>query len=296
VRYVFSDSPAERAGLAVGDRLTKIADKELANREQALAAMNARKVGEEVQVTVQRDGQAQTLQVTLGELSAAIPSELPPAERAAGELGGELAGVAEIKLPEETTSSFVYVPEDYAADRSYGLLVWLQSPGAFQQQALLDQWKQTCDERNLILLAPHPANSARWLPTEVDFVSKSIAAAQARYSIDPQRIVVFGNQAGGSMAYLVALSNRELIRGVATVDAAVPMRGPAPENEPTMRLAVFSAVPADSKLTQRIAPAMQVLAEKKFPVTNLELAAGSDELTGEAFAQFVRWLDSLDRL
>jgi membrane-associated protease RseP (regulator of RpoE activity) len=292
---VFPDSAAERAGIKPGDRLTQIADKPVANLEEALAAMNARKVSEELEVIIEREGEPQTLKVTLSDLSAVVPDELPPLEQPQAEEASELAGVSEIKLPEETTTSFVYAPENYSAEQSYGLVVWLQSPGAFEEKPLLAQWKETCNERGLILLAPHPANSARWLPTEVDFVSKSIAAAQDRYSIDPQRIVVYGEQAGGSMAYLVALGKRELIRGVAARDAAVPMRGPAPENEPTMRLAIFSAVPADSKLAERINSVMKLLAEKKFPVTNVELPAGSEKLSDEAFDKLVRWLDSLDR-
>ena len=57
------------------------------------------------------------------------------------------------------------------------------------------------------------------MPPEVEFVAKAIAQIREQYNIDPQRVVVHGQQAGGSLAYMVAFLHRDVVRGVAAVDA-----------------------------------------------------------------------------
>lgn len=71
VRAVAAGSPAEKAGLKVGDVLTKIGDTEITDAASASAAVQALAVGDEVAVEVTRDGKTETVQVTL---SAATPS------------------------------------------------------------------------------------------------------------------------------------------------------------------------------------------------------------------------------
>lgn len=71
IRAVAAGSPAETAGLKVGDVLTKIGDTEIKDAASASAAVQALKVGDEVAVEVTRDGETVTVQVTL---SAATPS------------------------------------------------------------------------------------------------------------------------------------------------------------------------------------------------------------------------------
>lgn len=65
VAEVVAGSPAEVAGFKVGDIITKIGDTEVKTAEEAINVVRALKVGDEVTVTVQRDGADVTLTATL---------------------------------------------------------------------------------------------------------------------------------------------------------------------------------------------------------------------------------------
>jgi putative serine protease PepD len=60
-------SPAEKAGLKVGDVVTKIGDQPIANSEDLVAAVQRGTVGESVQITVVRGGQTETITAVLGD-------------------------------------------------------------------------------------------------------------------------------------------------------------------------------------------------------------------------------------
>ncbi len=65
VAEVVAGSPAEAAGFKVGDVVTKIGETEVKTAQEAVDAVRALKVGDEVTVTVQRDGADVTLTATL---------------------------------------------------------------------------------------------------------------------------------------------------------------------------------------------------------------------------------------
>src|SRR5262249_34906933 len=100
-------------------------------------------------------------------------------------------------------------------------------------------------------------------------------------------------EAGGGIAYLLAAQNRDLIRGVAAINAAVPPGMTAPENDPVERLAVFTTTAKNVSPT--VAAGIKRLRDAKFPVTEVGLGETSRPLTAEEFEQFVRWIDTLDR-
>ncbi len=80
IRVVTTVSPAEKAGLKVGDILTKIGDTAITDAQSAGAAVQTHKVGDEVAIEVTRDGKTVTVNVTLAA-GAASPSQ-PPSQTA----------------------------------------------------------------------------------------------------------------------------------------------------------------------------------------------------------------------
>ena len=60
------------------------------------------------------------------------------------------------------------------------------------------------------------------MSTEIEFVRRTIDELIARYHVDLTRVVLHGHQAGGAMAYHVALDHREIARAVAPVAAPLP--------------------------------------------------------------------------
>jgi S1-C subfamily serine protease len=67
VRRVVAGSPAEKAGVAAGDVITKIGDVELKDGTTLVSAISRFKVGDKVDLTVSRDRKTVVLKSTLGE-------------------------------------------------------------------------------------------------------------------------------------------------------------------------------------------------------------------------------------
>ncbi len=65
VEEVLPNSPAEKAGLKVNDVITKINDTDVKTASDVVTAIRALKVGDNVSITITRDGSSQTVQVTL---------------------------------------------------------------------------------------------------------------------------------------------------------------------------------------------------------------------------------------
>ena len=288
VWHVFPGSPAEAAGLESGDQIKTAAGQPLQNRQSLLEALAGFAPGEEISLEIVRLGQSQAIKLQLGEMPETIAEDIPLAAET-----NAAPGAVELKLPEFQNKILAYVPDDYDQAVPHGLVVHLHQAGSVQDQSLFDRWKTACADRNLILLSPRAADPARWQRTEVEFIRAAIEDATKKYNVDRSRIVVFGEGAGGGMAYLTAFANRGLIRGLAVSGSPLPAGLEPPDTHPLERLLIYSSADATSPDS-----AMQVgvdrLRSMKYPVTAVE--AGSGELTDEQFTGLVRWIDSIDRL
>lgn len=78
VRTVVAGSPAEKAGLKVGDVLTKIGDTEVKDAQSASAAVQTHKIGDEISVEVTRDGKTVTVKATLAAAPAVSMNPMMP--------------------------------------------------------------------------------------------------------------------------------------------------------------------------------------------------------------------------
>ena len=66
---VFEDSPAQAAGLRIGDEITSINDERVKSRDELIDAVGQFKVGDKVTVSLVRDGDTRRIEVTLGRLA-----------------------------------------------------------------------------------------------------------------------------------------------------------------------------------------------------------------------------------
>ena len=67
---VVQGGPADKAGLKVGDRIVSIAGTEIAQKDDLGTLMQQHTAGDTLSITVARDGQMQTVSLTLGEKNA----------------------------------------------------------------------------------------------------------------------------------------------------------------------------------------------------------------------------------
>ncbi|MFO0897125.1 MAG: PDZ domain-containing protein [Pirellulales bacterium] len=298
VRWVFPESPAAAAGITVGDRIVKFAGQDVADRKALSQAIEALPVGEATPLTVERGGQRVELNATLAKLPTEVPAELPPHPSLAGEKPKELppTGTTEPKLPEFENKITAYVPADYDPRRAYGLVIWLHPVGDAEAAKTLDRWKPLCDRHGLILLAPSAKDPKRWDPAEAAMLRRAAMQIVGQYNIDRNRVAVVGQGGGGAMAWLLTLSARGLVRGVAPIDAALPLGTEAPQTEPAAPLAIYAAWPAQSSLAPRIAKGLDELRKQQFPVTTRSLGDKPRPLDDAELAELARWIDALDRI
>ena len=298
VRFVFPGSPAAKAGLSEGDVITAIQDHKIANAEALRERILAFDPEQEVKIEYTRQGAAHQGMLVLGTLPTDVPEALPSSLDGMPEAVEENLprGVVDIKIPEESNDCFAYVPEKYHPQVGCGLIVWLGTPGEFNKDGLVARWKELCNANNIILLVPQSKDEKTWQPTEADFIRKTIEDVKDDYNVDENRIVLYGYQGGGTMAYLTGFEQRDIVRGIATVDASVPPRSRPPESDPANSLSFFNARSDKSRLAKRIDAEVKRLIAMKHPVTVQNLGPSVRDLNADELAKLLRWLDTLDRI
>jgi serine protease Do len=298
VRHVYADSPAAAAGLQAGDRITAVGDQQPGSADELRIQLANYEIGDEVSLTISRQGAEQQLKATLGQLPVEIPDSLPAASVAGAEEDPQkpATGKVEIKLPEEQNECTAYVPDSYHSDVAHGLVVWLHAPGAYNVDQQIMAWKSACESQQLILLAPSAADPDRWDPSEVDVLRTMIEEVLASYNIDRSRVVVMGHQAGASIAYLLAFAHRDLVRGLVPTDAAMPRVTAVKPNDPVERLSIYSITPRDSRLKPAIEARLKQLEQMKYPLQRVEIASPQGRLNADERGRLLRWIDSLDML
>jgi len=70
IREVTPDSPAAKAGLKSGDRVSKLSDQEVRDAESFIRSVGSHKPGDKLTIQVVRDGKDQAIEVTLGQRPA----------------------------------------------------------------------------------------------------------------------------------------------------------------------------------------------------------------------------------
>jgi serine protease Do len=297
VRYVYPDSPADEAKIEVGDRLTKLDGQPATDISKLHELLAAHDPKTKVTLEIAHGDQLRTVELTPTTLPTEVPAELPPAT---GELKEPdekpVTGIIEVKLPEEKNECFALVPANYHPEVPHAAVVVLHPAGKVDRDAVKKRWQNLADKHELIVIVPQSAEATRWEPTESDFIRKTLENVIGKYNIDPQRIVVFGDKSGGSMAFLTGLAHTNLFRGIAVVDAAPPARTKMPAADPVHRLAFYLALANKSPTAAAEKSVAAKLAQAKFPVTLKSLGEKPRELTDAELAELARWIDTLDRI
>jgi serine protease Do len=306
VRMIYPSSPAEQAGVRAGDRIVRVDDTRVRSIDDAIAALNNAAPGIEVKLGLVRDDADMDIALKADRMPSIVPAELPPAyaqaDAAAGDeksenvTDGEKKGeIRDIKLPEFPHQCKIYVPAPYRTERPHAAMLWLHPPGLAKPDDIIAQWKTICDRDGILLIVPTSQDANRWARTEGEYLRRLAERVIADHKVDPQRVVVHGQGGGGAMAWLLGLSSRDLFRGIATSAAALPRQIKLPANEPSQRVAVFTAVPAAKDIAAQIGQSLEKLSEAGYPVTTVTTAEATGKLTDAQREEFARWIDTLDR-
>jgi serine protease Do len=296
VRWVYPESPASKAGLRPGDHLLALAGKPIANRESLVEQLANLDVGAEVQLEFRRGATKQTAKLRLGPQPESLPPQQLP--RARGEprspdKPAASAGHLAIRVGQGPGEVWAHVPPGYRPANAHGLLVWLQGENPLDPKELIARWAPFCQQHEVLLVVPKPAQGASWRGADVALLGRLIEDLQTSYTLDPSRIVVGGQQRGGSIALAAAARHRATIRGVIAVDA--PLLGPPPESEPGQTLDYFLLKGNNRLIASLISQGVTQLRAQKLPVTEKAFGA-ADPLGSASLAEMLRWIDMLDRI
>ncbi len=301
VRMAYPGSPAAEAGVQVGDRIVGINETKVDTIDDAIAAVNSIAPGNKVVVRLLRGGKSMELTLTAARLPTNVPSELPsadepptavPADAAAPSAAGE---TRELKLPEFPNKCQVYVPASHEAGRPQAALLWLQTPSEAKPDEIIREWRPICDRDGVLLIVPAPAGSDHWERTELEYLRRLSERVVAQYKIDSHRMVVYGQGTGGTIAWLVALSSRDLFQGVVAAAAPLPRPLRVPQNEPAQRLAIFAAISPSKQAAAPITLGLHKLDDAGYNVTTLTTENAAGQLSDDERKQLARWIDTLDR-
>ncbi|HVS34392.1 MAG TPA: PDZ domain-containing protein, partial [Gemmataceae bacterium] len=237
VRFVYPNSPAEKAGVKAGDRIVKIdcpplpgqppGKQPIIDRDRFLDLMAHQRPGVDVKLDVAHKGsdKTETLSAKLGELPADVPTELT------GEASAKQAPKKDAKVDlgffkrasaDNTHAYYVYVPEKYDSTIACGLVIWLHPAGKVREddlKKLQAAWQDYCAANHLILLMPLAESEDGWKRDEAGFVQEAVKAVTDAYAVDKRRVVLHGMGVGGEMAFYLAFHNRDIYRAVATTGA-----------------------------------------------------------------------------
>ncbi len=298
VRWVFPGSGAHAAGVEAGDRIMKVGDKDIKDRAALVEALGELPIDAEIQLTLDRDGQSRQATAKLSAEPTTIAADAPLREPFAGEppKPAQATGETEIKLPEFENKLTAYVPKDYDARRAYGLVILLNPAGGAANPKALEPWKPLCDRHGLILLVPSPKDPKRWDPSETAMLRRAAMQLIGQYNIDRHRVALVGQESGGSMAWLLALSARGLVRGLAVIESPLPLGSEAPQTDPATPLAIYAATSDPAQKNGRIAKTLESLRAAKFAVTAHSLGDQARPLDEAERTELARWIDTLDRL
>lgn len=321
VRYVFPDGPAVKAGLKPGDRIKKIGVgnqmRAFKGRDELTSLLAQLPAGTDVKLEVVRKegGKTETLTATLGTCPDTIPDKLPrkaslgkatpppnPAPAPKDDKKKDDKKKIETGFLKRSNAArdheyWVYVPENYDPNYSYGLMLWLHPVGKGKEkdiEAMKDIWENFCLDHNMIFLAPRAEGENGWVGSEADFVQQAMREIIGQYTIDKQRVVAHGMGIGGQMAFYLGFNARDLVRGVATTGALLASQ--VKNKVVTQPLTFFLAVGGKDPLLKDIQDSLKKLAEKKHAVIYREMPnKGHQYLDQKTLDDLENWIDSLDR-
>lgn len=130
----------------------------------------------------------------------------------------------EIEAPDAAGGSYlVQLPPDYNHQRSYPVLVLLQSARE-PAKTLIERWKEAAAHHGYILAAPLWGGKGKqfsynYSPGEHALVLDTLRDLRRRFNVDSDRVFLFGWEAGGTMAFDIGLSHPHEFAGV------LPMNG-----------------------------------------------------------------------
>lgn len=237
VRGVIPESPAQKVGIEVGERIESIGGKGITQDRSLDVRLGNLNYRETVPIVLKReDGTTRELSVPLvaspeNDIEWEYRFQAPALE---GERKGLQVGVGTVQLPlgDVKNKSFAIVPSTYREDIAHGLLVIYADAGEQNQKQWSEAWEAFAGEHRWIIAVAQSAGETGWTFEEIEIGNRVQNWVTRTYSIDRRRIVSGGIGSGSLLAYITAAQSPELFRGVWLSNAKVTARVRVLPSEP----------------------------------------------------------------
>jgi phospholipase/carboxylesterase len=189
------------------------------------------------------------------------------------------SGIHYHEVDQQRGAYTAYVPEYYTPDRAWPLILAMHG-GSGNDEDFLWTWLKYAKSRGYLLISAK-SFGATWYPWDAPSVLLMLDDMQARYHIDPSRILLTGLSDGGSFGYDVGFAFPERFAGLAVVAGILRPHQRTPQ---ASQLPVYIAHGAQDQLfpVQYIRLVTDKLRELGHPVTYHELPnAGHTYPSGE---------------
>ena len=285
VRAIETDSPAEKAGIEVGDLIQQANGTLIEELQDLVTQVAATASGKELSLNIDRDGKSKDFKLQVDLRKASIPPFTEPAESDAQ------ATSFELKIAEAPNKCLVIKPtadEDADSDQQPpAILVWLLPAGEFDRDKIEQNWKVECQNHNTILLAIASADKKKWTSQEAAVVGQALNTLAKQSKIDQRRTVIGGPGNGGTMASIVCFSQARNFQGLVLSGAELSLQAPKITTDPVAPMMVLVTEPEDTGRAAAQTKSLTPVFESKTPIEKV-LRLNPERI--------LAWVNFVDRL
>ena len=253
---VLGGSPADKAGLKIGDLIRSFNDNAIEDVEDLRSELASATIGDSVDVAVERDGDLKKMKLTVRSRSA----ELFPVEEIQTD---RKARSFEIKVADAANHCFALAPTMLEGETPPALLVWISNPGKLDRKNLEKRWLSHCQNHNITILFPESTDEKKWSPDDASFIISAIKNLNKQSRFDSKRVTIGGLKTGGTMVSLIAFGRREMFQGLVMIDAKLSTRISQTQTSPAEPLLIFAGT---SEVDLAFQSSVDQLKEAHFPV------------------------------
>ena len=289
ISRIEANSPAAKAGLAVGDRIVECNGEKIANLADFKRFIAVAEVDTPLRLVVEKDTNKRDVQLNVSLWPKDLPTELPPVE--AGIEDSMVCEVVDLTLGDFPNKAFALVPP-LAAKRELGLLVLFPEPGEVDRAKVQTTFAAFARDQGWIIAIIPSSNPNNWAREEAELAGRAFGRLENAYKLDASRIVFGGIGVGGRLGIIAAGSDRKRVAGALIIGTELESLALRVENAPLESLQfLFAGKPEALEAT------VAKLEENGFwarVVPMVDFASGKWELM--PMEPIMRWLEGLGRL
>lgn len=308
VLLVLNDSPASRAGLKVGDRITRFSKEPLTEQstfEQQLPFWDYR---EPLPLEVRKvDGTEQTLTlqpIVRPVIDVTVQSFTYPINKdGESKVGGDgtkapAKGTVQIPIGDVKNKAFAIVPSTYSPEVPHGLLVVYADAGPQDSKVWTDLWERFGLENRWIIAVIQSADEQAWSFEEVEIGTRVRSYLGTNYAIDKRRTCAAGIASGGVLALVTVAQFPDDFNALWLSDAKIGGRVRLASAEPGKSPKFFINGTDDSLagFVERITEAGYAASYYKETWSTLKSPDAANAQDSQIFPKVQRFLQHLEAL